>query len=88
MAPPPSTPSLSIGSIVHFVDDSGSCIAAIVTRILATPPTVSTKKPPTPSGPSISVHVFHPTGYLSNSYDVNPVQYDEEKDPGTWHWPE
>ena len=87
MAPSYKAPqsNLFVGTIVHVVDDDGSCTAAIVTRVLGVPPQTS-KKPP--SNPDISVHVFHPTGHLSSSYDVNPISYDEGNNPMTWHWPE
>lgn len=68
----------SIGQIVHYVGYGQLCVAAMVTLVI---PEFS------PGGPTDSVCLTaFPPG--SDPRLIDHAHHDEDKDTGTWHWPE
>lgn len=81
--PEPLGPSITQadGTVIHFVDGNGNPLTFPGTdkrtRVLV--------QEFHPEACSMSVH--NPTGVFFNSGGV-PIEHDETKKPGTWHWPE
>lgn len=68
---------LTVGRVVHCVDDSGQCVAAIVSRVI------------TKERGLVVLHVLLPN--LEDTAPkmlVIKSIYGEDQKPGTWHWPE
>lgn len=67
---------LTIGRMVHYVIHDGSHYAAIVTAV------------PDHEKGVIDVVVFPPSkaSALPATFVIEPAQYSEGKEPGTWHW--
>lgn len=87
----------SVGRVVHYVAygtpkgefPSGVCRAAMITEIAS----VDDSYGSAPNGivvdesgnvTTIGICVVNPTGLFFN----RGIQYNAEKKPGTWHWPE
>jgi len=74
----------SVGRVVHYVAygtpggefPSGVCRAATITEVDGHGAPAAAE--------SCSILVMNPTGLFFNSH----IQHDEDKRPGTWHWPE
>lgn len=68
----------SIGRIVHFVDERGSHLAAIITWVYA-------------DGTSVDLTCFYRQSDIaahSGGMAFARVRNDGEASEGTWHWPE
>jgi hypothetical protein len=78
----------SIGRIVHYVAygtpggefPAGACRAAVITEIGVG---VASTGGPDPDE-RVGVMVANPSGLYFN----HGIAHDEDKAPGTWHWPE
>lgn len=79
----------SVGRIVHYVAygtpggeyPSGACRAAVVTEVTFVPEPDETLEEALMKA---SLCVLNPTGF----YFTRAVFYSEDREPGTWHWPE
>jgi hypothetical protein len=77
----------SVGRIVHYVAygtpggefPAGVCRAAVITDVV-----IPVGPPTSPADHRVSLMIANPTG-LFFSHDL---RHDEDKTPGTWHWPE
>jgi hypothetical protein len=84
----------SVGRVVHYVAygtpggefPAGICRAAVITETDVLNPVGSGTNQITTDGKMLSVGlcVLNPTGQFFN----RGVPYNEEKKPGSWHWPE
>lgn len=68
---------LGVGRMVHWVDDGGHCLAAVVSKVLDRDKGL------------IVCHVLFPI----LTEEIKPVTaeravYDEKSSPRSWHWPE
>jgi hypothetical protein len=78
----------SIGRIVHYVsygtpggEYTSTCRAAVIAEVCDIGgPYVNTEDVP---GDLCSLVVLNPTGLF-----FNDCEHDEDRRPGTWHWPE
>lgn len=84
----------SVGRIVHYVAygtpggefPAGSCRAAVITEVPTLKMGGDSDLVVDDAGivTTVSICVLNPTGLFFN----RGIQYDPDKKPGTWHWPE
>lgn len=68
---------LTVGRVVHCVDDSGQCVAAVVSRVIAKERGL------------VILHVLLPNlDDTAQKMLVIKSIYGEKREAGTWHWPE
>ena len=83
-------PVPSVGRVVHYVAygtpggefPAGVCRAATITEVTVGHPEDLSRE--VDETPTVGLCVMNPTGLFFN----RGIQYDPDKAPGTWHWPE